>query len=53
MDAVAELVENARRSDEHSDTPIVLLNSIELESMDTDQLLSFIRVHQDSEETRD
>ena len=51
MDAVAKFMENTRRSDEHGHTPIVLLNSIELESMNADQLLSFIRIHQDPEET--
>ncbi|MFC1701296.1 hypothetical protein ACFL1J_00875 [Pseudomonadota bacterium] len=45
-------ISSVRRWDKHSDTPIVLLNSINLESMDADQLLSFIRIHQTSEEDR-
>ncbi len=47
MDAVSKFMGNVRRSDQFGETPIVLLNSIELESMEADQLLSFIRVHQD------
>jgi signal transduction histidine kinase/DNA-binding response OmpR family regulator len=49
MDAVSKFMDSVRRSDEHGDTPMVLLNSIQLESMDADQLLSFIRIHQDRE----
>ncbi len=51
MDAVANFMDDVERSTEHGDTPIVLLNSIELEAMDTDQLLSFIRIHQDAKLT--
>jgi len=46
MDAVSKFMGNVKRSDEYGDTPMVLLNSIELESMDAEQLLSFIRIHQ-------
>ncbi|MCW8924993.1 MAG: ATP-binding protein [Xanthomonadales bacterium] len=48
MDAVSAFMGQVRRSQEHGDVPMVLLNSIDLESMDADQLLSFIQVHQDS-----
>jgi len=51
-DTVSTFISSVRRWDKHSDTPIVLLNSINLESMDADQLLSFIRIHQTSEEDR-
>jgi DNA-binding response OmpR family regulator len=50
MDAVSKFMEGTRRSGEYGNTPIVLLNSIQLESMDADQLLSFIRIHQDPRE---
>ena len=46
MDAVAKFMDSVKRSRDYGDTPMVLLNSIELESMDADQLVSFIRVHQ-------
>lgn len=46
MDAVSKFMECVERSDEYGDTPLLLLNSIQLESMDVDQLLSFIRIHQ-------
>lgn len=49
MDLVSEFMGNVRRSEEHGNTPMILLNSIELEAMDADQLLSFIRINQDSE----
>jgi len=50
MDAVSKFMDSVRRSQEHGDTPMVLMNSIELESMDADQLLSFIRIHQQPED---
>lgn len=50
MDAVSKFMESVKRSEEYGDTPLVLLNSIELESMDAAQLLSFIRIHQAPEE---
>jgi len=50
MDAVSKFMGNVRRSEDYGDIPMILLNSIELESMDADQLLSFIRIHQDPEE---
>jgi len=46
MDAVSKFMECVERSDKYGDTPMLLLNSIQLESMDADQLLSFIRIHQ-------
>jgi len=46
MDEVAKFMDSVKRSEEFGDTPLVLLNSIELESMDTDQLLSFLRINQ-------
>jgi len=46
MDEVAKFMDGVKRSKEHGHTPLVLLNSIELESMDADQLLSFIRINQ-------
>jgi len=49
MDAVSKFMGSVNRSEEYGDTPTVLLNSIELESMDADQLLSFIRIHQEPE----
>lgn len=49
MDIVSKFMGDVRRSKEYGDTPIVLLNSIDLESMDVDQLVSFIRVHQNTE----
>ncbi len=51
MDVVSKFMGNVRRSDEYGDTPMVLLNSIELESMDAEQLLSFIRIHQEPGDT--
>lgn len=53
MDAVSKFMESTRCSGEYGDTPMVLLNSIELESMNADQLLSFISIHQDLPEDRD
>jgi len=53
MDAVSEFMGSVRRSEEYGDTPMVLLNSIELESMDAEQLLSFIRIHQEPEDIPD
>lgn len=50
MDAVAQFMDSVKRSKDYGDTPMVLLNSIELESMDADQLLSFIRVHQNPDQ---
>ncbi len=50
MDEVAKFMDSVRRSEVYGDTPLVLLNSIELESMDADQLLSFIRIHQGPKE---
>jgi DNA-binding response OmpR family regulator len=50
MDAVSKFMGNVRRSEDYGDIPMILLNSIELESMDADQLLSFIRIHQGPEE---
>jgi len=46
MDAVSKFMECVERSEEYGNTPMLLLNSIQLESMDADQLLSFIRIHQ-------
>jgi signal transduction histidine kinase/DNA-binding response OmpR family regulator len=46
MDAVSKFMECVERSEKYGDTPMLLLNSIQLESMDADQLLSFIRIHQ-------
>jgi signal transduction histidine kinase/DNA-binding response OmpR family regulator len=46
MDAVSKFMECVERSENYGDTPMLLLNSIQLESMDADQLLSFIRIHQ-------
>jgi len=46
MDAVSKFMETVERSDAFGHTPLLLLNSIQLETMDTDQLLSFIRIHQ-------
>ena len=46
MDAVSKFMGCVERSDEYGDTPMLLLNSIQLESMNVDQLLSFIRIHQ-------
>ncbi len=46
MDEVAKFMGRVKRSEDYGDTPLVLLNSIELESMDADQLLSFIRINQ-------
>ena len=51
MDAVSKFMDGAKETAENADTPIVLLNSIELESMDSDQLLSFVRIHQEPEKT--
>ena len=51
MDEVAKFMDSVKRSEEFGDTPLVLLNSIELESMDADQLLSFIRINQKPEST--
>ena len=45
MDEVAKFMENIERSQKQSGTPIVLLNSIQLETFDAEQLLSFIRIH--------
>lgn len=53
MDAVSEFMEQVKCTDESDEIPIVLLNSIELESMNADQLLSFIRIHQKPEEIQD
>lgn len=50
MDAVSNFLESIKQSEQHFDVPMVLLNSIELESMDADQLLSFIRIHQNAEQ---
>jgi len=52
MDAVSKFMGNVKRSGEYGDTPMVLLNSIELESMDAEQLLSFIRIHQEPSVTQ-
>ena len=49
MDAVSKFMGNVKRSGKYGDTPMVLLNSIELESMNGDQLLSFIRINQNPE----
>lgn len=46
MDAVSKFMDCVERSEEYGDTPMLLLNSFQLESMDADQLLSFIRIHQ-------
>jgi len=46
MDAVSKFMDSVERSEEHGSTPMLLLNSIQLEAMDADQLLSFIRIHQ-------
>jgi len=46
MDAVSKFMEYVERSEKYGNTPLLLLNSIQLESMDADQLLSFIRIHQ-------
>lgn len=51
MDEVAKFMGNVKRSKDYGDTPLVLLNSIELESMDADQLLSFIRINQQQGES--
>jgi DNA-binding response OmpR family regulator len=48
MDEVSQFMDGVRISNEHGETPMVLLNSIELEAMNADQLLSFIRIHQHS-----
>ncbi len=48
MDTVSKFMERVERSEEYGNTPILLLNSIQLESMNTDQLLSFIQIHQGS-----
>lgn len=52
MDEVAKFMGSVKRSKDYGDTPLVLLNSIELESMDADQLLSFIRINQQQGESR-
>ncbi len=46
MDAVSKFMDCVERSEEYGNIPMLLLNSIQLESMDADQLLSFIRIHQ-------
>ena len=46
MDAVSKFMESVERSEDFGNTPMLLLNSIQLETMDSDQLLSFIRVRQ-------
>lgn len=46
MDTVSKFMGDVRHSKEHHDMPMILLNSIQLETMDADQLLSFIRIHQ-------
>jgi len=51
MDEVAKFMGSVKRSKDYGDTPLVLLNSIELESMDADQLLSFIRINQQQGES--
>ena len=48
MDAVSKFMDCVERSEEYGNIPMLLLNSIQLESMDADQLLSFIRIHQGS-----
>jgi len=48
MDAVSKFMEYVERSEDYGNTPMLLLNSIQLESMNADQLLSFIRIHQGS-----
>jgi len=48
MDTVSKFMERVERSEEYGNTPILLLNSIQLKSMNTDQLLSFIQIHQGS-----
>ena len=47
MDAVSKFMEHVKTFETSGDIPIVLLNSIELESMNAEQLLSFIRIHQE------
>jgi signal transduction histidine kinase/DNA-binding response OmpR family regulator len=51
MDAVSKFMETVERSGTSGHTPMLLLNSIQLETMDADQLLSFIRIHQGSKGT--
>jgi len=46
MDEVSRFMQHVEYSQDYGDTPMVLLNSIQLEAMDTDQLLSYIRIHQ-------
>ena len=53
MDAVSKFMDSVKRSDENGDIPMVLLNSIQLESMDADQLISFIRIHQEPDTEQD
>ncbi|MGA9574558.1 MAG: ATP-binding protein [Lysobacterales bacterium] len=53
MDTVSKFMGDVRQSPKHHDTPMVLLNSIQLESMDPDQLLSFIRIHQSCKEKQE
>ena len=50
MDAVSRFMETVERSETSGHTPMLLLNSIQLETMDADQLLSFIRIHQGAKE---
>jgi len=51
MDVVSNFMEDVESSVKYNSTPILLLNSIQLEIMNTDQLLSFIRIHQGPKET--
>ena len=53
MDAVSKFMDCVERSEEYGNIPMLLLNSIQLESMDADQLLSFIRIHQGSKGARE
>ncbi len=50
MDGVSKFMEQVESTEEHSTTPMLLLNSLQLKSMNTDQLLSYIRIHQSPEE---
>jgi len=49
MDAVSKFMEGVDRTETYGNTPILLLNSIQLESIDATQLLSFINIHLASE----
>lgn len=45
MEEVAKFMERVESSEKYGSTPMVLLNSIQLETIDAEQLLSYIRIH--------